>query len=153
MRIRVATRVGVLAVLLAVLSALSGCSNEAGPAPKHAPRDPGPEALRTKLAALTVDDCYRAPEAQDPAGCAKYVTQLGSIPGRAEKYAGDAHPELAEHGRALAAGIESYRRARCDQPDTAGQPACAQALTDIAAALGAVQDALVTMLDGPAASR
>ena len=46
---------------------LSGCGTEAGPTPKQG-GEPGPDALPTKLAALTVDQCYASPRTQLPEG-------------------------------------------------------------------------------------
>ncbi|WP_307849690.1 hypothetical protein [Qaidamihabitans albus] len=132
MRIRV-----VLATLAgALLLMLPACSEEAGPTPKQAP-DPGPEALSVKLGNLMVDPCFRRPAEMDPPSCQKYVTQLASVPGTAEKFAGTEHPELAAAARELAAGVSTYRDNGCAAPD-AGE-ACTRALTDIAAAVEEIE--------------
>jgi len=78
---------------------LSGCGNEAGPTPKQG-GEPGPDALPTKLDALTVDQCYASPRTQLPKGCEKYVTEVGNVPGTARKRAADRDPRLAAEAEA-----------------------------------------------------
>ncbi|TQJ04815.1 hypothetical protein [Amycolatopsis cihanbeyliensis] len=135
-----------VAVAGTLLALLAGCGSEAGPTPERPAPDPGPGALRVKLEALAVDQCYLAPTEQDPPGCEKYVTQLGSIPGAAEKYAGEAHPDLAEHGRELERGIQDYRAHACYTAGGADEPECPKALADMATALHEVQRSLGDLL-------
>jgi hypothetical protein len=140
-------------VVPAVVGALllfSACSSEAGPAPKRAAQDPGPGALRVKLEALTADSCYTEPEKQDPPGCEKYVTQLGSVPATARGFAGIDSPELTEHADALATAITAYRSDSCYTPAGTGVDACSAALVDIADALKGVQSELGAVLDSAA---
>lgn len=137
MRIRAA-----LAAVAAVLL-LGACSREAGPTPERGAPDPGPGALRVKIDALTVDPCFRTPAKLPPPSCEKYVTQLASVPGRAEQYAGSEHPELAKAGRRLAEGISAYRDRGCVS-DEAGRD-CTDALRDIAAAMRAVEDGVAAL--------
>jgi hypothetical protein len=116
---------------------LSGCGNEAGPAPKRG-GEPGPDALPTKLTALTVDQCYASPRTQLPKGCEKYVTELGSVPGAARKRAGDGDPQLVTQAGALERAIGAFRGAGCTTVADPGGP-CTQALVDIAAALSGLK--------------
>jgi hypothetical protein len=123
---------GALLVLL-----LSGCGSEAGPTPKQG-GEPGPDALPTKLDALTADQCYASPQRQLPKGCEKYVTELGSVPGAARKRAGDTDPQLLTEAAGLERAIGSFRGAGCTTVADPGG-ACTQALVDIAAALGGLK--------------
>jgi hypothetical protein len=113
---------------------LSGCGNEAGPAPKRQGGEPGPDALPTKLAALTVDQCYASPRTQLPKGCEKYVTEVANVPGAARKRANDRDPQLVAEAGRLEQGVGEFRGAGCTTVPAAGGP-CSQALVDIAAAL------------------
>lgn len=115
----------------------SACSREAGPTPTGGGDDPGPAALATKLRALTEDACYRDPGGGDPAGCQKYVTQLGSVPGKARDYAKGDHPELSKAANALDKGLTTYNNGQCG--DSGGRQ-CEQSLQDISSALGNVQE-------------
>lgn len=133
--------------VIGALLLVSACSSEAGPTPQRAPQDPGPGALRVKLAALTADSCYTAPEKQDPPNCEKYVTQLGSIPETARGFAGIDSPDLTEHANALATAITAYRGDSCYTPAGTGVDACSAALTDIAEALSGVKTELGAVLD------
>lgn len=119
------------ALLVLVLSA---CGNEAGPTPPRQGGEPGPDALPTKLAALTVDQCYASPRTQLPKGCEKYVTEVGNVPGAARKRAGDRDPLLTAGADALDKAVGSFRSAGCTTVPAAGGP-CTQALVDIAGAL------------------
>jgi hypothetical protein len=116
---------------------LSGCGNEAGPTPKQG-GEPGPDALPTKLDALTVDQCYASPRTQLPKGCEKYVTEIGNLPGTARKRAGDNDPQLVTEADALERAVKSFRSAGCTTVPAAGGP-CTQALVDIAAALSGLK--------------
>lgn len=122
------------AVLVLVLS---GCGNEAGPTPKQG-GEPGPDALPTKLDALTVDQCYASPQTQLPKGCEKYVTEVGNVPGAARKRADDRDPQLVAEADKLDQAVKSFRGASCTTVPTAGGP-CTQALVDIAAALSGLK--------------
>jgi hypothetical protein len=116
---------------------LSGCGSEAGPTPKQGGA-PGPDALPTKLAALTADQCYASPRTQLPKGCEKYVTELGNVPGAARKRAGDKDPQLVTEADGLAKAVGAFRGAGCT---TVAEPggACTQTLVDIAAALSGLK--------------
>lgn len=130
-----------LAGLLLVV--LSACSREAGPTPQGPGDDPGPDALRVKLNALTVDVCYRTPTEIDPPSCQKYVTQLASVPGTAREFARGDHPELAEAANALEKSIRAYRGNGCG---TGGRPdACTESLVDMAEALGNVESGVLRL--------
>ncbi|MFF5990288.1 hypothetical protein [Prauserella flavalba] len=131
------TRALLVTAAAVVLLPLSACSREAGPTPKAAAPDPGPAELRVKLEALTVDVCFTDPREMDPPGCQKYVTQLGTIPGTAQKFAGTEHPELAGAGRSLDKAIRAYRDNTCGTEGAAD--ACTQALVDMSTALGQVE--------------
>ncbi|WP_245976412.1 hypothetical protein [Amycolatopsis palatopharyngis] len=135
-------RIRVVPAVLGAVFLLTACSGEAGPTPKRAPQDPGPGALQVKLEALTVDTCYTEPAEQDPPGCEKYVTQLGSVPGKARQFAGTAHPELARYGTELEAAITAYRADSCNTEAGTGAATCSDALVAIADALGGVESAL-----------
>jgi len=89
---------------------LSGCGNEAGPAPKRG-GEPGPDALPTKLTALTVDQCYASPRTQLPKGCEKYVTELGSVPGELVRLTMDMAPEITLSCESLEADLALMKRA------------------------------------------
>ncbi|WP_410569323.1 hypothetical protein [Amycolatopsis sp. cmx-4-61] len=123
------------AVLVLVLS---GCGNEAGPAPKPQAGEPGPDALPVKLDALTVDQCYASPRTQLPKGCEKYVTEVGNVPGAARKRAADRDPQLTAEAAELEQAVGEFRGAGCTTVPAAGGP-CSQALVDIAAALGGLK--------------
>ncbi len=112
---------------------LSGCGNEAGPTPKQG-GEPGPDALPTKLDALTVDQCYASPRTQLPKGCEKYVTEVGNVPGSARKRADDRDPQLVAEADKLDQAVKSFRGAGCTTVPDPGGP-CTQALVDIAGAL------------------
>ncbi|GAB3154525.1 hypothetical protein GCM10027258_58450 [Amycolatopsis stemonae] len=112
---------------------LSGCGTEAGPTPKQG-GEPGPDALPTKLDALTVDQCYASPRTQLPKGCEKYVTEVGNVPGSARKRADDRDPQLVADADQLDRAVKAFRGASCTTvPEPGGS--CTQALVDIAAAL------------------
>lgn len=113
---------------------LSGCGNEAGPTPKQGGGEPGPDALPTKLDALTTDQCFASPRTQLPKGCEKYVTELGGVPGAARKRADDGDPQLVAQADGLDHAIAAFRGAGCTTVPDPGGP-CTQALVDIAAAL------------------
>ena len=119
------------AVLVLVLS---GCGGEAGPTPKQG-GEPGPDALPTKLDALTVDQCYASPRTQLPKGCEKYVTEVGNVPGTARKRANDRDPQLVAEAAKLDTAVKAFRSAGCTTVPDPGGP-CTQALVDIAGALG-----------------
>ncbi|MGW5722710.1 hypothetical protein ACWEVP_41520 [Amycolatopsis sp. NPDC003865] len=118
------------AVLVLVLS---GCGGEAGPTPKQG-GEPGPDALPTKLDALTVDQCYASPRTQLPKGCEKYVTEVGNVPGSARKRADDRDPQLVAEADKLDTAVKAFRSASCTTVPDPGGP-CTQALVDIAGAL------------------
>ncbi|MBK1788889.1 hypothetical protein [Prauserella cavernicola] len=126
----------VLVAAVAVLLSLSGCSREAGPTPKGAAADPGPGALQMKLEALTTDVCFTEPTQVDSPGCEKFVTQLGTMPGMAQKFAGTEHPELAEAGRELDQLIRAYRAGNCGNE---GSDECTDILVDMSTTLGQVE--------------
>ncbi|MEV7091376.1 hypothetical protein AB0M80_00900 [Amycolatopsis sp. NPDC051045] len=117
---------------------LSGCGNEAGPAPKRQAGEPGPDALPTKLAALTVDQCYASPRTQLPKGCEKYVTEVANVPGAARKRANDRDPQLVTEAGRVEQAVGEFRGAGCTTVPAAGGP-CSQALVDIAAALSGLK--------------
>jgi hypothetical protein len=123
------------ALLVMVLSA---CGNEAGPTPPRAGGEPSPDALPTKLAALTVDQCYASPRTQLPKGCEKYVTEVGNVPGAARKRADDRDPQLTAEAAKLDEAVKEFRSAGCTTVPSAGGP-CSQALVDIAAALSGLK--------------
>ncbi|HET6712006.1 hypothetical protein [Amycolatopsis sp.] len=123
------------AVLVLVLS---GCGNEAGPTPPRTGGEPSPDALPTKLAALTVDQCYASPRTQLPKGCEKYVTEVANVPGAARKRADDRDPQLVAEAGKLDQAVGSFRSAGCTTVPAAGGP-CSQALVDIAAALSGLK--------------
>ncbi|SFB51790.1 hypothetical protein SAMN05216266_115151 [Amycolatopsis marina] len=137
----------VSAVSAAAILLLTACSGEAGPTPKRAPQDPGPGALQVKLEALTADACFTEPAEQNPPGCEKYVTQLGSVPGKARQFAGTAHPELKGHGDELEAAITAYRADSCNTEAGTGAVTCSDALVDIAEALSGIETALAAVVD------
>nr|WP_166640595.1 hypothetical protein [Amycolatopsis sp. SID8362] len=112
---------------------LSGCGSEAGPTPKRG-GEPGPDALPTKLDALTADQCYASPRTQLPKGCEKYVTEVGNVPGAARKRADDRDPQLVAEADKLDTAVKAFRGASCTTVPDAGGP-CTQALVDIAGAL------------------
>jgi len=122
--------------LLLVL--LSGCGSEAGPTPKQG-GEPGPDALPTKLDALSADLCYRSPQTQLPKGCEKYVTELGGTAGTVRKRAGETDKALSAQADALDRGIAAFRGASCTTVPTPGG-ACTQALTDIATAVTTIKN-------------
>ncbi len=117
---------------------LSGCGNEAGPAPKRQAGEPSPDALPTKLAALTVDQCYASPRTQLPKGCEKYVTEVANVPGAARKRANDRDPQLVTEADKLERAVGEFRGAGCTTVPAAGGP-CSQALVDIAGALSGLK--------------
>ncbi|MGW4064492.1 hypothetical protein ACWEGE_39820 [Amycolatopsis sp. NPDC004747] len=117
---------------------LSGCGNEAGPTPPRRGGEPGPDALPTKLDALTVDQCYASPRTQLPKGCEKYVTEVGNVPGAARKRADDRDPQLVAEATKLDQAVGAFRSAGCTTVPAAGGP-CSQALVDIAAALSGLK--------------
>ncbi len=127
--------VAVGGALLALV--LSGCGGEAGPTPKQG-GEPGPDALPTKLDALTVDQCYASPRTQLPKGCEKYVTEVGNVPGAARKRAGDDDPRLVAEAGKLELAVGAFRGAGCTTVPDPGGP-CTQALVDIAAALAGLK--------------
>lgn len=127
---------GVAGLMLLVVA---GCANEAGPQPEGQPGDPGPEALRVKLDALTVDRCYTQPTQQRPKNCEKYVTQLANVVGRVDKHAAAGGPQAAQRGRELDTAIAAYRDNGCNVDEPASPDACTGALTDIATALHAIK--------------
>ncbi|WP_439386475.1 hypothetical protein [Amycolatopsis lexingtonensis] len=122
------------AVLVLVLS---GCGSEAGPTPKQG-GEPGPDALPTKLDALTADQCYASPRTQLPKGCEKYVTEVGNVPGAARKRADDRDPQLVAEADRLDTAVKAFRSAGCTTVPDAGGP-CTQALVDVAAALSGLK--------------
>ncbi|RZQ62694.1 hypothetical protein [Amycolatopsis suaedae] len=130
------------ALLAVLLLALTAC----GETGTRVPAEVNATSLRTKLGAQTTDQCFLQPARQRPAGCEKYVTQLGGVVGSVDELA-LRDPALAEPGRALRAGIDAYRAATCGTTGPA-EP-CRKALTDIAAAVEAVK----TRLDTTAESR
>ncbi|MET8998969.1 hypothetical protein [Amycolatopsis sp. NPDC004169] len=117
---------------------LAGCGNEAGPTPPRQGGEPGPDALPTKLDALTVDQCYASPRTQLPKGCEKYVTEVGNVPGAARKRADDRDPQLTAEAARLDQAVGEFRSAGCTTVPAAGGP-CSQALVDIAAALSGLK--------------
>lgn len=128
--------VAVGGVLLLVL--LTGCGSEAGPTPKQGGA-PGPDALPTKLDALSADQCYLNPRTQLPKGCEKYVTELGGVPGTVRKRAGDTDKALSAQADTLDRGIAAFRGAGCTTVPAPGG-ACTQALTDIATTVTAIKN-------------
>ncbi|MEV7041187.1 hypothetical protein [Amycolatopsis sp. NPDC051061] len=116
---------------------LSGCGNEAGPTPKQG-GEPGPDALPTKLDALTADLCYASPRTQLPKGCEKYVTEVANVPGTARKRADDRDPQLVAEADKLDTAVKAFRGAGCTTVPDAGGP-CTQALVDVAAALSGLK--------------
>jgi len=124
---------------------LPACGTEAGPSPAKQAQDPGPEALAVKLDALMTDGCYRDPALQDPPGCEKYVTQLGSVPGTAQKYAGTTNLALADAGRRLDAAIATFRDRGCAG---AAGPDCTTALRDMATSLRDIDGSLAAAPTG-----
>jgi hypothetical protein len=116
---------------------LSGCGNEAGPTPKQG-GEPGPDALPTKLDALTADQCYASPRTQLPKGCEKYVTEVANVPGTARKRAGDDDPQLVTEAGRLEQAVGAFRGAGCTTVPDPGGP-CTQALVDVAAALSGLK--------------
>lgn len=136
------TRACVVLLTIAVL-ALTGCSREAGPAPKGSP-DPGPGALVTKVHLLQADDCYRAPTEVRSPSCEKFVTQLSNVPGTARKYAAG-QPRLKDAADRLDSTLRAYRSNDCagrGDPDV-----CAGTLTDMATALSDVERELSALPD------
>jgi hypothetical protein len=117
---------------------LAGCGTEAGPAPRPPAQEPGPDALPTKLGALSADQCYLSPQTQLPKGCEKFVTELGGTAGTVRKRAGSTDKALAAQADALDRGITSYRGTGCSSVPTPGGP-CTQALVDISAALKTIK--------------
>ncbi|NIH85434.1 hypothetical protein [Amycolatopsis granulosa] len=135
-----------LITLGAVALVLAGCSNEAGPTPKGSVgQATSPYALSVKLDAITTDGCFREPAGSTPRGCAKYVTELGSVPGLAREQAGTKHPDLVATANDLDKGIGAYRDNHCD---TVPQPggACTTALTAIADSLRSAKQLVDTQL-------
>ncbi|WP_086865077.1 hypothetical protein [Amycolatopsis lexingtonensis] len=116
---------------------LSGCGSEAGPTPKQG-GEPGPDALPTKLDALTADQCYASPRTQLPKGCEKYVTEVGNVPGAARKRADDRDPRLVAEADKLDTAVKAFRSAGCTTVPDVGGP-CTQALVDVAAALSGLK--------------
>nr|WP_233223789.1 hypothetical protein [Amycolatopsis sp. CA-128772] len=117
---------------------LSGCGNEAGPAPKPQAGEPGPDALPTKLDALSADQCYASPRTQLPKGCEKYVTEVANVPGAARKRADDRDPQLVAEAAKLEQAVGSFRSAGCTTVPAAGGT-CSQALVEIAGALAGLK--------------
>ncbi|MEU7786017.1 hypothetical protein [Amycolatopsis sp. NPDC049159] len=116
---------------------LSGCGSEAGPTPKQG-GEPGPDALPTKLTALTADQCYASPRTQLPKGCEKYVTEVANVPGSARKRADDRDPQLVAEADKLQQAVGEFRGAGCTTVADPGG-ACTQALVDVAAALSGLK--------------
>ncbi|MEU6643732.1 hypothetical protein ABZ863_14435 [Saccharomonospora sp. NPDC046836] len=137
------TRAVLATVAGALILLLPACSSEAGPTPKAGAPDPGPAALRVKLDALSVDVCFRTPSEIAPPSCQKYVTQLGSVPSTAEKYAGTEHPQLVDAARQLGAAINAYRANGCE--NAGGNAKCTQTLVDMSTALGEVKTRVASL--------
>jgi hypothetical protein len=129
-------------VLCALALVLAGCGGqEAGPTPKGGGQATTPDALATKLRALTADQCFASPARQVPKGCQKYVTELASTAGMVRELA-----KLPVQADALSKEITTYRDTRCETIDTPGGP-CSQTLSDIANTLRDIKttvDAKVT---------
>ncbi|WP_133116278.1 hypothetical protein [Amycolatopsis antarctica] len=134
---------GTLLLLSLTFLSLTGCGSEAGPKTAQPMQDPGPASMAERIDLQMNDPCFLRPEEQHAPGCAKYVTQLGSVPGGAQKYAGTTQPELVEAGRRLDAAIAAYRNRGCAETDA---PDCGSALTDVAATLTEVDAKLVSVL-------
>lgn len=108
---------------------LSGCSSEAGPSVKPQASDPGPEALLTKLDALSADQCLISPADQIPSGCEKYITQLASTSGTIHAQIAKLPSTPARHSAALTSqadaldkGIAEFRGQNCTTVSAVGPP-------------------------------
>ncbi len=125
-------------VALGVLAlVLTGCSTEAGPKARPGAGDPGPDALPTKLDALSADACFTGPQTQLPKGCEKYVTEVGNTAGSVHKLAKagkTVNQPLDRDATALDQAVGAFRQAGCTTVPTPGG-ACTQALVSISAAL------------------
>lgn len=131
---RVMAAIGGALVLL--LSACGG--QEAGPTPKQG-GEPGPDALPLKLNALTADQCFLAPDQQQPKECEKYVTELGNTAAQVRARAGVKDVPLSKLADQLDKGVKAYRDNTCNTVDKPGNGPCTQAVADIAAALNAIK--------------
>ena len=129
-------------VALGVLAlVLTGCSTEAGPKARRGAGDPGPDALPTKLEALSADACFTDPRAQRPSGCEKYVTEVGNASGSVHKLAKSGktvNQPLDADATAIDQAVSAFRGAGCTTVDPVGG-ACTKALVDISAALAEVK--------------
>lgn len=129
-------------VALGVLAlVLTGCSNEAGPKARPGAGDPGPDALPTKLDALSADACFTAPQSQLPKGCEKYVTEVGNTAGsvhRLAKAGKTVNQPLDADATAIDQAVGAFRQAGCTTVPAPGG-ACTQALVSISGALTEVK--------------
>ncbi|KAA9158879.1 hypothetical protein FPZ12_021470 [Amycolatopsis acidicola] len=132
--------------VIALAFALAGCGGqEAGPTPKGAGVATTPDALATKLRALTVDECFTSPTKETPKGCEKYVTELGGTVGMVREQAGTKHPELNTLSDSLDKAVAAYRGPHCESVTTTGT-GCSQALTDIANAVRDIKQVIDTQV-------
>lgn len=100
------------------------------------------ETLAVKLRALSSDSCAREPSAQKPAGCEKFVTQLGNTAATAAETARSGHPDLAGPAGRMARGVEGYRTQDCASEEPRDEPACVRIMVELAAALTDAETAL-----------
>ncbi|HWD02679.1 MAG TPA: hypothetical protein VG674_09525 [Amycolatopsis sp.] len=120
---------------------LAGCGSEAGPTPGPNPATPGPDALPIKLDALENDTCYLSPQAQEPKGCEKYVTEVGGTAAAVHQRAASGKTldvALDHAAAALDQGVGAFRGAGCTTVPNSGGP-CTEALITISAALTSVK--------------
>lgn len=120
--------------VIALLFMLTACGREAGPKPKAPAPEPGPDALPTKLTALSVDQCFVAPKTEAPKGCEKYVTEVGNTTATVRKRV----PEAGPAADAVDAAVKVFRTSLC-KTTAAPCGACTQALVDMANALESVK--------------
>ncbi|WP_020662484.1 hypothetical protein [Amycolatopsis benzoatilytica] len=129
-------------VALGVLAlVLTGCSTEAGPKARPGAGDPGPDALPTKLEALSADSCFTAPQSQRPSGCEKYVTEVGNASGSVHKLAKSGktiNQPLDDDATAIDRAVGAFRGAGCTTVAQVGG-GCTKALSDISLALTEVK--------------
>lgn len=120
--------------VIALLFMLTACGREAGPKPKAPAPEPGPDALPTKLIALSVDQCFVAPKVEAPKGCEKYVTEVGNTTGTVRKRV----PAAGPSADAVDAAVQVFRTSSCKTTAAPGGP-CTQALVDMANALESIK--------------